>query len=113
MAIYFPFWEKYAEWNNIDILSIDEHEALNFIAYCYQFTHLNSDLASKALTAAISFHKLMVSLLIENRNHQLKDILMDIAVGDHHKGDQNCHFRNFMYKKHLYIVLINSIMKIS
>ena len=54
---YFPNWEKFCDWHGVDILGINENQALNFLAYCYNFTGLNSDLASKALTATISFHK--------------------------------------------------------
>ena len=54
---YFPYWTEYCEWMGIDELSLSENNALNFIAWCYHFTHLNSDLASLALTAATSFHK--------------------------------------------------------
>ena len=42
---------------SIDKLSVSENNLLNFVAWCYHFTHLNSDLASKAVTATISFHK--------------------------------------------------------
>ena len=54
---YFPCWEEFCEWKGLDMLSLSENIALDFVAWCYRFTHLNSDLASKALTAAISFHK--------------------------------------------------------
>ena len=42
---------------NLDYLSLSQHNALNFIAWCFDYTHLNSDLVSKALTAAVSYHK--------------------------------------------------------
>ena len=54
---YFPYWEEYCDWMNIALLSLNENNALNFVAWCYHFTHLNSDLASKALTATTSYHK--------------------------------------------------------
>ena len=38
-------------------VSISEDKILNFIAWCYQFTHLDANLTSKAITAVISFHK--------------------------------------------------------
>ena len=54
---YFPYWEEFCEWKNLDLLSLTENSALDFVAWCYDFTHLNSDLASKAVTSVISFHK--------------------------------------------------------
>ena len=54
---YFTYWEEFCNWMEIDKLSLTEKTALNFIAWCYHYTHLNSDLTSKAVTATISFHK--------------------------------------------------------
>ena len=54
---YFPYWKQFCKWYRSDIVSISENKLLNFIAWCYEFTHLNADLASKAITATISFHK--------------------------------------------------------
>ena len=56
-GIYFEYWKEFCEWMNVDLLSISENSILNFLAWCHRFTHLNSDLASKAVTAAISYHK--------------------------------------------------------
>ena len=54
---YFPYWEKYCDWMKIDKISISEDKILNFIAWCFLFTDLNSNLTSRAITAAVSFHK--------------------------------------------------------
>ena len=54
---YYPYWEKFCNWLKIEKITISEDKILNFIAWCYHFTHLNSNLTSRAITAAISFHK--------------------------------------------------------
>ena len=54
---YFPYWIRFCDWKHLDYLCLSEHNALNFIAWCFLFTHLNSDLVSKALTATVSYHK--------------------------------------------------------
>ena len=54
---YFPYWKQFCDWMKIETLSISENNILNFIAWCFRNTHLNADLASKAVTATISFHK--------------------------------------------------------
>ena len=54
---YFSYWKEFCDWMHKDILSLTENSALDFVAWCYDYTHLNSDLASKAVTAVVSFHK--------------------------------------------------------
>ena len=41
----------------VNLLCLDQRHAINFVAWCYRFTSLNSGLTSKALTAATSYHK--------------------------------------------------------
>ena len=41
----------------IDKITISEEKIFNSIAWCYHFTQLNSNLTSRAITAAISFYK--------------------------------------------------------
>ena len=56
-GIYFKYWEKYCDWLKANTTAISEDKILNFIAWCYKYTHLNSNLASRAVTATISYHK--------------------------------------------------------
>ena len=54
---YFPYWERFCDWIKTDKVSISEEKILNLIAWCFHFTDLNSNLTSRVITAAISFHK--------------------------------------------------------
>ena len=54
---YFPYWEQFCDWMKLQNITISEDKILNFIAWSFHFTDLNSNLTSRAITAAISFHK--------------------------------------------------------
>ena len=54
---YFTYWEQFCDWMSLDLLSINQQNALDFVAWCFEYTSLNSELVDKALTATVSFHK--------------------------------------------------------
>ena len=53
----YSYWQQFCDWLKTEEITISEDKILNFIAWCYHFTHLNSNLTSRASTAAMSFHE--------------------------------------------------------
>lgn len=51
---HFVHWQKFCDWKSISFLKVSENNLLDFIAWCFKFTDLNSNGCDKAITAAIS-----------------------------------------------------------
>ena len=72
---HYPCWEQFCDWLKTEKITISEDEILKFIAWCHHFTHLNSNLTSRAITAAISFLKDNGISLVRKQHTSIKRLL--------------------------------------